>query len=70
MSELSRLRESEGYGACSDDLEGKELPGAACACQTPNLFGVDRAKDMTLLCTFSAFIFREGLTKGRVFCIK
>ncbi len=30
MSELSRLRESEEYGACSDDMEGKELPGVAC----------------------------------------
>ena len=30
MSELSRLRGSEGYGACSDDMEGKELSGVAC----------------------------------------
>ena len=30
MSELSPGGGSEGYGACSDDLEGKELPGVAC----------------------------------------
>lgn len=29
MSELSALAGSEGYGGCSDDMEGKELPGAA-----------------------------------------
>ena len=28
------------------------------------------SENMTLLQTFSAFIFWQGLTKGRVFCIK
>ena len=30
MSELSATAGSERYGACSDDMEGKELPGVAC----------------------------------------
>ena len=30
MSELSAAAGSEGYGACSNDMEGKELPGVAC----------------------------------------
>ena len=30
MSALSTAAGSAGYGACSDDMEGKELPGAAC----------------------------------------
>ena len=30
MSEFSAIAGSEGYAACSDDMEGKELPGVDC----------------------------------------